>query len=350
MNQRLRHVLKLHLDPVSGSPFWLQQQQALGFSILDRVHGLDDLWQLGPFDLDQLRCHELAWFIPRSIAGKDHWITGETGGATGGAKTTAYRQEEFDAAFIAPFFDNVGWPRDGKRPGHWLWLGPSGPHIIGKVARRIALQSTGCDGFSVDFDPRWFRRLAAESIARQRYFEHLLEQALHILDTQSIRYLFTTPVVLEALAQQLPQGQAQAVEFVYLGGMSVSAACLQRLGEVFSNALFLSGYGNTLFGVSHEATPHRPEPAEPCYTPPQGRIVMDLVSLEPCLSDAQRLRKPVASGEIGQVVMHRLDESFFLPNVMERDQGRRIEVNGVCGVCAPEPLVRTTFQVEKGIY
>ncbi len=44
----------------------------------------------------------------------------------------------------------TGFPADAA----WLWIGPSGPHIIGKAVRELARQTGGMDPFSVDFDPR----------------------------------------------------------------------------------------------------------------------------------------------------------------------------------------------------
>ena len=37
------------------------------------------------------------------------------------------------------------------------------------------------------------------------------------------------------------------------------------------------------------------------------------------------LTRPVPPGERGRVVVHRLDESFFLPNLVERDEATRVE-------------------------
>ncbi|PKM10698.1 MAG: hypothetical protein CVV13_12020 [Gammaproteobacteria bacterium HGW-Gammaproteobacteria-3] len=353
MSEQLDTTLKLHLDPRGGSPYWLNRQAELGFRIRQRIQSLADLAELGPFAMDDLSRYPLEHFIPRSLLGRRSLITGETGGATGMPKATAYFEDEFDQAFVAPFLKTSGW-QEKSTPGNWLWLGPSGPHIIGKAARRIAEKTTWCDGFSVDFDPRWYRALTPRSIGRRRYMEHLLNQALTIARQQTIRFLFSTPVVLLALAERMTEPQKQAIVFIYLGGMAVTPAALHTLGGFFPNARFLSGYGNTLFGVSHELCAHRPEAEEPVYFPDSQRLILRLIRQDENLTAAERLRHPVDYGERGQVVMHRLDASCFLANVIERDSAIRIAAPAGSdvgdGLGSPQPVANKNFTVENGIY
>ena len=352
MSVLLERILEIHLHPETGTPYWLERERELGFSLRKRIQCIDDLCELGPFDLQVLHERPLADFIPKGLLHQRRLITGETGGATGAPKTTAFFEEEFQAAFVEPFLVTTGWETP-VADGHWLWLGPSGPHIIGKVARQIALVTTGCDGFSVDFDPRWYRVLTEGSLARQRYLDHLVMQAVHILRQQDIRFLFSTPVMLTALVPIMDDASKRAIEFVYLGGMPVGPATLNELGDAFPNARFLTGYGNTLFGVSHEVRPHRPDAELPVYFSPAQRLVLRLVSMNRNTSDSERLRNVVNEGERGQVVMHRLDESCFLANVMERDCGIRVAASGsegVDGVKDPQPVPDARFRVENGIY
>ncbi len=351
MSERLQRILNLHCDPVSGSPYWLNRQKTLGFSIPERIQTLADLHQLGAFDLNDLNRFPLEHFIPAGVLHRQPLITAETGGATGHPKATAYVQSEFIEAFVEPFIQTTGW-NELVADGNWLWVGPSGPHIIGKAAREIALRTTGSDGFSVDFDPRWYRKLAPQSIARQRYMEHLVQQALTIIQQQTIDYLFSTPVVLLSLAEPMTDPQKARIRFIYLGGMSVTVEALQALGDHFPQAQFLSGYGNTLFGVSHERKPHRPDGELPIYFSPADRLVIQMIPLDATLPDSERIQQQVAYGETGQVMMHRLGETFFLPNVIERDCGVRVASNqdGSDGVMNPRPVQQNQFKVENGIY
>jgi hypothetical protein len=352
MSILLEKILKLHLHPKSGTPYWLKKERELGFSICKRIQSVDDLVELGPFDLQLLHQRPIEDFIPKSVLKQNRFITGETGGATGIPKTTAYCEGEFQTAFVKPFLSASKW-KNPINKNHWLWLGPSGPHIIGKAARQIALATTGFDGFSVDFDPRWYRALTQGSIARTRYFDHLLVQATQIVQQQNIHYLFSTPVMLAEMVNVMHDKHREAIEFIYLGGMPIINSILNKLGDAFPNAQFLSGYGNTLFGVSHELKPHRPSNELPVYFPPAERIIMHLVSMDVGKNDEERLRHRVAYGERGQVVMHRLDESCFLANVMERDCGIRVADtgnSGVDGIMDPQAIQSNKFVVEKGIY
>ena len=142
----------------------------------------DDLWLLGPTPLGRpapLSAAGLS-FRGRCTSSCRRFVIGETAGTSGEPRATAYRDDEFQAAFVTPFLrvaEATGFPRGEP----WLWVGPSGPHIIGKVVRELARQTGSMDPFSVDFDPRWAKRLAEGSLARQRYLDHVTEQALDVL-------------------------------------------------------------------------------------------------------------------------------------------------------------------------
>jgi thienamycin biosynthesis protein ThnN len=349
MSAHLREVLACHFDPVWGTPYWLRRERALGIDVRDCIREIEDLVAFGPFDPAELSRFPIGDFLPRARRRERGLVLAETGGTSGEPRPAAYSDEDFHAAFIAPFLRVVA-DRPRFDDGHWLWLGPGGPHIIGRAAQRIARLTTGGDAFSVDFDPRWFRRLAAGSVARTRYLEHVLAQALRILRLQDIRYLFCTPVVLDALAAELPRELRARVTFVYLGGMPLAGDVMQRLGAEFPAAEFLAGYGNTLFGVAHEHRPGRPTGEGPCYFTQSERMVARIVPLG---DDAPhvRLQRRVALGERGQVVMHRLDHSGFLPGVMERDSAVRLPVDADAdGLGDPQPLVQGTLKIDSGIY
>lgn len=353
MNTQLRAVLAAHFDPDGGSAYWLARERELGFSVRERVRDIDDLALLGPFDLDALNRHAVEDFLPRALHAATGLVFAETGGTSGEPRTTAYTSADFHAAFVEPFIAKLDASllADG---GRWLWLGPSGPHVIGRAAQRIAFLTTGSDAFSVDFDPRWFRRLAPGSLARKRYLEHVLEQAERILRQQDIRYLFCTPVVLTVLAERMNDAQRARVRLVYLGGMPLAPDAMRAIGAAFPAARCLAGYGNTLFGVTHQAewvaANSTALAAPPRYLPDTSRLVVRVVPAAGA-SPAARLAQRCAPGERGQVVMHRLDISGFLPCVMERDAAVRIPLpGGQDGLEDPRPLDGPDFKVDTGIY
>ena len=353
MNAHLRAVLAAHFDPELGSPYWLARERELGFRVLDRVHDIDDLALLGPFELDALNRHPVEHFMPRGLHAASGIVFAETGGTSGEPRATAYSAADFHAAFVEPFIAKLdaGVLPDG---GRWLWLGPSGPHVIGRAAQRIAFVTTGSDAFSVDFDPRWFRRLTPGSLARQRYLDHVLEHAERILRQQDVRYLFCTPVVLTELAARMSDPQRARVRLIYLGGMPLAPDAMRRIGAAFPGARCLAGYGNTLFGVTHQAAWVAADSAAlaapPRYLPDTPRLVVRIVPATGG-SPAKRLAQRCAPGERGQVVMHRLDLSGFLPCVMERDAAGRIPLpDGQDGLDDPRPLDGPGFKVDTGIY
>ncbi|MBF0107792.1 MAG: hypothetical protein HQL76_01265 [Magnetococcales bacterium] len=348
----LRRILALHFDPEGGAPYWLERQRQLGFSVRDRIGCIDDLALMGPMELDVLRHRPIEDLIPRSQLGRFSLITAQTGGATGMPKTTAFSQDDFEASFVVPFLETAralgcSWPS----AGHWLWIGPGGPHIIGKAAHRIAEQTTGSDPFSVDFDPRWFRRLAEHSLARKRYLEHVLEQARNIIRVQKIACLFTTPAILTPLADLLSTDQCGAVTFIYLGGMRVTRQVFHEYRSRFVNATVLSGYGNSLFGVCHQ----RGEVEEGlCYYPSSPQIVSRVVAWITGVPGPIHFSQEVAYGSRGQVVMHRLQESALLINVVEQDDAIRVpplpDGPPWDGLGDPGRLEQRHLIVDDGIY
>ena len=353
LSAHLQEILALHFDEQHGSPYWLEKQQDLDFDVVATIQTLDDLPRLGPFDLDALRTRPYTDFLPQRLHHELPLIFAETGGATGTPATTAYTEADFTAAFVQPFLDRVVGD-DLFAGGHWLWLGPGGPHIIGKAAQRIAQLTTGCDAFSIDFDPRWFRRLAPASMARQRYFEHVLEQTLRIVNQQDVRYLFCTPVVLRDLLLRMTGIQKDKISFVYLGGMAIESSDMAAFAQQLPAAKFLSGYGNTLFGVTHEAAIAAPSDDIRHYYPTTARLQLRIV--EPPsqqVAATERLWRDVDYGARGQVVMSRLDESAFLPNVFERDDAlclAPLDPQSRPGIGDPRPPSRSQLTIDNGIY
>jgi hypothetical protein len=319
-DERLRDLLALHFHPCLGSRYWLIRQEELGFDVCDRVRCEEDLWCLGPTPLEDLRRFSLGDIIPREFHRELHrFVVGETAGTSGAPRATAYRDDEFQAAFIDPFLRvaaATGFPRGEA----WLWVGPSGPHIIGKVVRELAQQTEGMDPFSVDFDPRWAKRLAEGSLARQRYLDHVTEQALDVLEREEVGVLFITPPALAALAPRMSDSQRERIRGVHYGGMSMTAETVNAFRNAFLRAVHLSGYGNTLFGVLMEATDEPREALD--YYPEGDRLRFHIV--EGGESSTDWPPRLLNHGERGRVLFHRLDESCLLVSVLERDEAERI--------------------------
>jgi hypothetical protein len=357
-DDRLRDLLALHFHPEHGSAYWLRRQEGLGCEVRDRVRTADDLWLLGPTPLHDLRRWPPRDFIPRSFHRQLHrFVVGETAGTSGAPCATAYRDDEFQAAFITPFLRvarATGFPRGAP----WLWVGPSGPHVIGKVARELARRTGSMDPFSVDFDPRWAKRLAEGGLARQRYLEHVTAQALDVLGREEVGVLFITPPALAALARRMSDRQREAIRGIHYGGLSMTAATLNAFRAAFPGAVHLSGYGNTLFGVVMEVA-DAPRPALD-YFPLGDRVRFHVVDWREADGDGPAAWPPaeVGRGCPGRVLFHRLDESCLLVGVVERDEAERVAPSaaalalggGADGLRNPRPPEVLGDKLRLGLY
>jgi len=314
-------VLRRHFDPEQGTPYWLEVQERLGRPVAELVKGPEELHRLGPFDLAALRRRPLRDFVPRSLssAWPDLVLT-ETGGTTGRPLRAVFTPEEFEEAFCAPYCAVSrahGFPRGGR----WLFLGPTGPHAIGRAALALARAHGAPEPFRVDMDPRWARAQAPGSLGARLYLEHVLAQALDLIDREHPTVLFTTPPLALALAQELALKQRDAFAGIHLGGLPVTHDALGRLREAFPKACLLPGYGNALFGLLMPV-PGGGDAEALDYHPLAGRLLVSVVQAD---GADGRLDRPVEPGERGRVVLSRLDESFLLVNVVERDLAIRIE-------------------------
>ena len=352
---RLRQVLRIHFDADLGTPYWLERQRELGIKAVETIRSVEDLAVLGPMEERALAERPIEDLVPRAFSGHNGYLLAETAGTLGKPKTAVHRVDEFEAAFIVPFLKaarRAGFPEGG----HWLFVGPTGPHIIGRAARRCAQALGAGDAFTVDFDPRWAKRLIAGSFAARRYLNHIEEQALRILEVQNINVLFATPAVLTGLAEKTAESKRQSIRGIHLGGMHASAEFMDRMSEMFPNAVILSGYGNTLFGMIPQLSYQRDTGFD--YYPHGERLVVRLVPL--CESDSEPdLTARVEYGRRGQVMVHRLDEMQLLVNVLERDTAVRIEPAGgdaaadgflQDGLRDPQPIVSDTIKPVIGLY
>lgn len=318
LNGRLRRIVAVHFHPEQGTPFWIDRANSLGIDPLRDIKSVEDLALFGDMVPSDLCTRPMADYVPRALySTPPHLIVGQTGGTTGGGTWTVYGEDEFQEAFVQPFAAaaaHVGFPRGEQ----WLFVGPSGPHIIGKVAPHLAHSVGSADPFSVDFDARWAKKLVEGSFARDRYARHIVDQAMTVIDGQEIGVLFITPVVLEQLATLMTVRQRERIRGVHYAGMAISPQELERFQlELFPNSVHLSGYGNTLFGCCLELSAVAGRPLD--YFPFGNRLLIDVVD---------ECGEPVQVGEIGTVRFTRLDQSMLIVRMIERDKA--------CGIALPE--------------
>ena len=355
VDDRLSRVLEIHFDPQAGSPYWLEREAALGIDACADIRSLSDLPKLGPMDEMALATRPIEDFIPRSLLERrSELVIAETAGTLGRAKFCVHRRDEFRRAFVEPFIaaaERVAFPRGLN----WLFVGPSGPHIIGKAAAACANAMGSPDPFTIDLDPRWAKKLVPETFAWRRYLGHVEAQAMSILESQNVGVLFSTPIVLESLAGRIDPRRRNEIAGIHLGGVSVSPRQRELFVEMFPNAILLSGYGNSLFGVMPELAF---DPAEGISYYPHGtRLVVRIVPADGSTA-GERLHQDVPLGQRGQVVISRLDETQLIVNLMERDSAVRVAPlpsavpNGFGGdgVCDPQPIVNHALKPAVGFY
>lgn len=355
MNERIARAIALHFDPIDGSPYWVRRQRELGIDARREISSVEDLARLGPMDEHALATLPFEDFVPRSILKRRFdLIIGETAGTLGQPKVAVHHSWEFHTAFIEPFIvaaHRVNFPREAN----WLFIGPSGPHIIGKAARACAAAMGSADPFTIDFDPRWAKKLPSGTFGWQRYLRHIEDQAMTILERQRVGVIFSTPIVLRSLATRMSEDRRHAIQGIHLGGMSVAGDQRECFARDFPNAVVLSGFGNTLFGMMPELSYSVDTGID--YFPLGQRLLVR--SIEPEGADiAERLHRDAPAGERGQIVITRIDHTQLIVNLLERDTAILVDPPAEAaedafvlpGLRDPQPIVNQTLKPALGLY
>jgi thienamycin biosynthesis protein ThnN len=240
----------------------------------------------------------------------------------------------------------------------WLWVGPSGPHIIGKVVRELARQTGSMDPFSVDLDPRWAKKLIEGSLARRRYLDHVTSQALEVLRREEVGVLFITLPALAALTERLSDREREAIHGIHYGGMSLTPKTVNNFRAAYPRAVHLAGYGNTLFGVVMELADTLRQSID--YFPLGERLQFHVVEWPDEREASSTLWPPrqLARGQTGRVLFHRFDESCLLVGVVERDEAERIAPSETArtlggsadGLRNPRPPAPLAGGLQLGLY
>lgn len=318
-DELVRQAIKWHFSEETGTPFWLKIAKNLRFDPLTDIKCYDDL-QFFPNVAAELRIAPIEDLIPRGY-GKHPKLTGifESGGTTGAPKRVVCMQDWFQhlVNWSNSNLELHGFPRHGN----WLGLTPTGPHFVGRLFTESAT-TYGKQGFTVDIDPRWVKKLMAAGKTDEVdvYAEHIIDQASFILKTQNIEVITITPPLLERLAQrsELVNLVNQKVRAIRWGGtqMSQESRYLYRK-EIFPSIILYGHYGNTMIlGIAGERAGLGDH--EPCifdsFSPYITFSVIDV-----------KKNQPVAYGERGRIVTHHVSKALFLPNNLERDIATRIK-------------------------
>ncbi|MGW7074713.1 phenazine antibiotic biosynthesis protein [Streptomyces sp. NPDC054866] len=311
----VRAMMRWHFDPATGSRYWVERRDRLGFDPVEDVRCVDDLLKF-PNLVDELRDVPVEDLIPRGLdATEKVFAVYESGGTTGAPKRFMMFEKWFDQ-YMA--WENSHYPDDGE--GHALAVAPSGPHMLGEYSRRIA-QARGGIRFSIDLDPRWVKRLiaAGDSAGAGAYVDHLVDQAELVLQSQDIAFLITTPPLLARLSERTSVRALiqEKVRLVIWTGAHMDLDTLDYLStELFPKTRFRGSYGSTSV---LSGTVQRPD-AEGT-----GDTVFDsyapFVFYRVVDPDSGR---PVEFGAEGAVVMNYLTKYGLVPNSLERDLATRV--------------------------
>ncbi|MCB0276941.1 MAG: hypothetical protein KDI06_19140, partial [Calditrichaeota bacterium] len=220
LDAHVREMVAWHFDPQTGCPFWLEYAENLDFDPRREIGGYDDLKILGPFQDEWLRGGPVRRWVPKGLAGKPVYIF-ETGGSTGIPKSRINIEDfQTDYELFSETLSDETFPKGSD----WLMLGPSGPRRLRLAVEHLA-QHRGGITFMVDLDPRWVNKLIkrGEHQELQAYKDHVIDQALKILRAHdSIRCIFTTPKLLEALCEKISLPK-YGITGIFCGGTEMNA-------------------------------------------------------------------------------------------------------------------------------
>ena len=312
----LRAAIAWHFGEDTGCAFWLRAARSLNFNPLTDVNTFSDL-KLFPNLLSELRDVPVADLIPRGY-GSPAPIPQifESGGTTGAPKRTVQLPDWVEQViqWQTEDFANGGVLRGRD----FVCMMPSGPHGVGFFSRLVS-ERLGSVFHAIDLDPRWVKKITARNAtaAVSAYVDHLIEQTVHILQTQDVANLHTTPPLLEAIARNdhVLGLVNEKVRFMLLSGAHVDVDTLDLLREIFPNTAITMVFGSTM--ILSQATTRQNNNGEPSVFDPRTPYVVFSV-VDPDAGDE------VPYGQRGQVVMNHLSKGMFIPNNLERDSAIRM--------------------------
>ena len=344
LDAHVREIIAWHFSPETGCAFWLDWATE-NFDPRKEVNSFADLIAKFPhFPDETLRDLQPEVWVPAKFKGRPFNIF-ETGGTTGMPKQrigwddykTDY--EEFSGKIADEHFPHGA---------AWLMVGPTGPRRLRLAIEHLA-NFRGSSCYFVDLDPRWVKKvISAKHFDQARaYMDHVVEQGVTLLKHRKITGLFTTPKLLEALAEKVNLYDA-GIRGVFCGGTTMAPQYVRFIvEEVLEGGIgFYPTYGNTLMGLA-ASVPLKPEDKfSITYYAPQPRAVLRVVS-------PQQTGQLVAYGEWGRVELTTLTREFFMPRFLERDEAIRREPRvpyAWDGVAEVRPFGAMEKTIVEGVY
>ncbi|MGE3309275.1 MAG: hypothetical protein AB7O66_04835 [Limisphaerales bacterium] len=313
LNAHLLEILQWHFSPETGCPYWLEWA-AKNWDPRKEIRSFDDMLKFPHFEDQSLRDLQPEVWVPAAFRGKPYNIF-ETGGTTGMPKQRiGWNDFRVDYSEFSDKISDEHFPRGGA----WLMMGPTGPRRLRLAIEHLAnVRGSSC--YFIDLDPRWVKKVLAEKKFDQAkaYMAHVVDQAATILKHRKVTGLFTTPKLLEALAEKVNLWDA-GIRGVFCGGTSMKPQEVRFLvEELLENRIgFYPTYGNTLMGLA-ASVPLMPEDQfSITYYAPQPRAVLRVVN-PAATADL------VEYGAFGRVELTTMTKEFFMPRFLERDEAIR---------------------------
>ena len=313
LETHLREIIQWHFSPETGCPFWLNWASK-NFDPRKEIQTVQDLLKFPHFQDEYLRDLQPESWVPAAFKGQPFNIF-ETGGTTGMPKQRiGWNDYRVDYSEFSDKINDTHFPRGGA----WLMMGPTGPRRLRLAIEHLAnVRGSSC--YFIDLDPRWVKKvLAAKKYQEAKdYMVHVVDQAVTILKHRKVTGLFTTPKLLEALAEKVNLWDA-GIRGVFCGGTSMKPQEVRYLVEELLEGRigFYPTYGNTLMGLA-ASVPLQPEDQfSVTYYAPQPRAILRVVN-------PNQTNETVPYGEFGRVELTTLTKEFFMPRFLERDEAIR---------------------------
>lgn len=311
----LRAAIAWHFGEDTGSAFWLRTAPTLNFDPITDVNTFADL-RMFPNLVNELRSAPVEDLIPRGY-GTPPPVPQvfESGGTTGAPKRTA-QLPDWVAQVIQ--WQTEDFTSGGFRRGRgFLCLMPSGPHGVGYFSRLVS-ERLGAPFHAIDIDPRWVKKIAARNAAAEvaAYIDHVIEQALFVLQTQNVANLHSTPPLLEAIARndRAVDLVNAKIRYLLLSGAHVDVDTLDLLRDIFPDTTITMAFGSTM--VLSQAVTRTAGGDTFVFDPRTPYVVFWVIDPD--------TGKRVPYGQIGQVVMNHISKGMFIPNNLERDLAVRM--------------------------
>ena len=343
LDAHLKEIIQWHFSPETGCPYWLDWAKK-NFDPRQEISSFADVLKFPHFADESLRELQPEVWVPAQFKGKPFSIF-ETGGTTGMPKQRiGWNDYKVDYSEFSEKISDEHFPRNH----YWLMMGPTGPRRLRLAIEHLAnVRGSSC--YFIDLDPRFVKKLITNKqfeVARQ-YMDHVVDQAVTILKNRKVSGLFTTPKLLEALAEKIDLWDA-GIRGVFCGGTTMAPQYVRFIvEEVLEGRIgFYPTYGNTLMGLA-ASVPLQPEDNfSITYYAPQPRAVLRIV-------DANDTRTTKGYGEWGRVELTTLTKEFFMPRFLERDEAIRREPRAPYawdGVAEVRPFGAMEKNIVEGVY